>query len=119
MVWSELLVKLQVFGEQLCSSCNRSAAHNQDGLLYSTHENDRGLDSTVTFLYLLANLADKTYDPDRTSFAASTGRHFFGVQFMTSLRCNLYPFLTRYDITHNNCINSHTQKTTACQFVVF
>ena len=67
---------------KLCSSYNRSAAQNQDGLLYSTHENNFVLDSTVTFLYLLASLADETYDSDRISFAAVYRSPF--------LRCSVY-----------------------------
>jgi len=51
-------------------------------------------------------------------FPLSAGRHFYGVQFMTSLRFNLHPVLTRYDITHNS-INSYAQETTACQLSVF
>jgi len=55
---------------KLFSSYNRSAAHSQDGLICSTHENDFGHDSAVSFLYLIASLADETYDLDKTSFTA-------------------------------------------------
>lgn len=67
---------------KLFSSYNRSAAHSQGGLLCSTHENDFGLDSTVSFLHLLASLADETYAPDRTSFSV-----FYRSPF---LRCSVY-----------------------------
>ena len=83
------------------SSYNRSAAHSQDGLLCLTHENDFGLNSTVSFLHLLPSFVDETYDPDRTSFSV-----FYRSPF---LRCSVYDKPKVQFVPSSNQIRHNTQ----------
>jgi hypothetical protein len=51
--------------------------------------------------------------------ALSTGRHWLGVWFVTSLKTNLCTTLTTQNTTENNYVISHAQNTTALQPNVF
>jgi hypothetical protein len=75
--------------------------------------------------YLRANLANKSCSFRTVLSVLSvlvspyTGCHLLGVQFIRSLKLNVWAALTRYNTTGNNIIKSHAQHTTVLQSNLF